>query len=82
MPDERQDSIRHGLHSPEESPSGAAAEVERRRRVAEDPPVESAMGGSSDESRPADEAQVNAARAEAEGGGAESEDLAERPGGG
>lgn len=82
MPDERQDSIRHGLHSPEESPSGAAAERERQRRLAEEHPVESGMGGSSDASRPGDEAQMNAARTEAEAADGDSEDLAERPGGG
>lgn len=71
MPDERQDSIRKGIHSPRESPRGTAAEAERKRRVAEDPPMDSAMGGSSDESRPGEEAQANAARAEAEADGAE-----------
>lgn len=45
MPDERQDPIRHGLHSPEERPSGAAAERERQRRLAEERPIESGMGG-------------------------------------
>lgn len=63
MPDERQDSIRRGIHAPEESPTGAAAERERRARVAQDPPMESAMGGTSDASRAAEDAQLNAARA-------------------
>lgn len=80
MPD---DSIRHGLHSPEERPSGAAAERERQRRLAEERPIESGMGGgSSDASRPGDEAQMTAARTEAEAADGDSEDLAERPGGG
>lgn len=68
MPDERQDSIRQGIHAPEESPSGSAAEQERQKRVAQDPPIDSAMGGSSDASRPADEAQMNAARAQSDSG--------------
>jgi cell division protein FtsN len=66
VPDERQDSIRKGIHAPEESPSGSAAERERQKRVAQDPPIDSAMGGTSDASRPADEAQLNAARAQSE----------------
>lgn len=70
MPDERQDSIRQGIQAPEESPSGAAAERERQRRVADDPAIDSAMGGGSDESRAGEEAQVDAARAGMEGGGA------------
>lgn len=69
MPDERQDSIRQGIHAPEESPSGAAAEAERRRRIAGDPTMDAAMGGTSDESTAAEEAQANAARAGAEPGG-------------
>lgn len=74
MPDERQDSIRKGIHAPEESPSGSAAEKERTERVAHDPPIDSAMGGTSDASRPGDEAQMNAARAESEGEIAEPEE--------
>jgi hypothetical protein len=71
VPDERQDSIRKGIHAPEESPSGSAAERERQKRVAQDPPIDSAMGGTSDASRPADEAQFNAARAQSEAGAAQ-----------
>lgn len=68
MPDERLDSIQQGLHAPAESPSGAAAEKARQKRLSEDPPIESAMGGSSDESSPGEEAQVNAARRSSEDG--------------
>lgn len=61
MPDERMDSIRQGLSAPPESPIGKAADRERQKQVAQDPPIEGAMGGSSDESSPGEEAQVNAA---------------------
>lgn len=73
MSDERQDSIRQGIHAPEESPSGSAAEHERQRRVAQDPPIDSAMGGTTDASRPADEAQMAAARAQSETGAGQSQ---------
>ncbi|MBW3630659.1 MAG: hypothetical protein KY464_15355 [Gemmatimonadetes bacterium] len=66
MPDERQDSIRQGIGVPEESPTGVAAEEERRKLAAEGPPIGGAMGGTSDAERPGDEAQMNAAMREAE----------------
>lgn len=62
MPDERQDSIRQGIGAPPESPEGQTAAEERRRLAAEGPPIGGAMGGTSDADRPADEAQMNAAR--------------------
>ena len=62
MPDERQDSIRKGIHAPEESPSGTEAERERQERLARDRPIDGAMGGTSDESSPAEDAQTEAAR--------------------
>lgn len=61
MPDERQDSIRQGIGVPEESPTGVAAEEERRRHAGEGPQIGGAMGGTSDADSPADEAQMNAA---------------------
>ena len=66
MPDERQDSIRQGIGVPEESPTGVAAEEERRRRAAEGPQIGGAMGGTSDAESSGDEAQMNAAMREAE----------------
>jgi hypothetical protein len=62
MPDERQDSIRQGIHAPEESPIGRAAAEARRQRAAEGPPIGGAMGGSTDSDSPAEEAQARAAR--------------------
>jgi len=67
VPDERQDSIRQGIHAPAESPSGVEAERERQRLVAQDPPIEGAMGGSTDESTAGEDAQQRAAMAESEG---------------
>lgn len=61
MPDERQDSIRQGISAPDESPTGKAAEEERRRRAAEGPQIGGAMGGTSDAERAGDEAAMNAA---------------------
>ena len=63
MPDERLDSISQGIHAPQESPSGTAAEQERLRKLREDPPIDGAMGGTSDESSAAQEAQMEAGRA-------------------
>jgi hypothetical protein len=62
MPDERQDSIRQGINSPQESQIGKQAEEERRRRAAEGPEIGGAMGGTSDADSPGDEAQSAAAR--------------------
>lgn len=62
MPDERKDSIEHGIGAPEESPAGRKAAEERRRLAAEGPPIGGGMGGTSDADRPGDEAQMNAAR--------------------
>ena len=66
MPDERQDSIRQGIGVPEESPTGVAAEEERRRLAAEGPQIGGAMGGTSDAEDAAQEAGMNAAMREAE----------------
>jgi hypothetical protein len=66
MPDERQDSIRQGIAAPEESPTGMAAEEERRKRAAEGPRIGGAMGGTSDAERAGDEAAMNAAMRQAE----------------
>lgn len=87
MPDERQDSIRQGIGVPPESPTGDAAAEERQKRAAEGPPIGGAMGGTSDADRPADEAQMDAARSDAgdtpgnaarEGGAGLNERLDER----
>ena len=66
MPDERQDSIRQGIGVPEESPTGMAAEEERRRLAAEGPQIGGAMGGTTDSEGAGEEAQMNAAMREAE----------------
>ena len=66
MPDERQDSIRQGIGVPEESPTGVAAEEERRRLAAEGPRIGGAMGGTSDAEDAGQEAGMNAAMREAE----------------
>lgn len=62
MPDERLDSMRHGIGAPPESPVAQEADAERRAELARNPspPMESAMGGSTDADRPADEAEMNA----------------------
>ncbi|HEU5210112.1 MAG TPA: hypothetical protein VFU06_12030 [Longimicrobiales bacterium] len=70
MPDERQDSIRQGIGAPDESEIGQAAREKRRLRDRETPPMDSAMGGTSDVDSPADEAQERAARRESERDGA------------
>lgn len=55
MPDERQDSIRQGIHAPEESPEGQKAAEQRRQRDADAPEIGGGMGGTSDVDAPADE---------------------------
>jgi hypothetical protein len=60
MPDERKDSIREGIGTPAESPTGREAAEERNRRAASSPPLGGAMGGTSDADSPADEAHDNA----------------------
>lgn len=62
MPDERQDSISKGINTPEESEIGRAAREARRQRDQETPPLDGAMGGTSDSDSPAEEAQERAAR--------------------
>jgi hypothetical protein len=80
MPDERQDSIRQGIHAPDESPSGAEAAEQRRQRAAQSPPIGGAMGGTSDADRPGDEALFNAQRGAGLGDeGGEAQDGGEMP---
>jgi hypothetical protein len=62
MPDERQDSIRRGINPPEESPSGQKAAAENRRRASEGPPMDGAMGGTTDAETAGEEADMNARR--------------------
>lgn len=62
MPDERMDSIRQGIGVPPESPAAKRADEERRRRTSKDPPIEGAMGGTSDAETAGDEARMDAAR--------------------
>lgn len=69
MPDERQDSIRQGIHSPEESPSGREAAEKKRKEAADAPEIGGGMGGTSDADTPADEALYDAQRREAEEAG-------------
>ena len=64
--DERQDSIRQGIGAPEESPTGKAAEQERRERAAKGPQIGGAMGGTSDAESAGDEAAMNRVRRDAE----------------
>jgi hypothetical protein len=64
MPDERKDSIEQGIGAPPESPRGQQAAREREQRAARGPEIGGAMGGTSDSDRPADEAQMNAARSD------------------
>ncbi len=59
MPDERKDSIEQGIGAPDESPTGK--EADRKRREQEGPEVGGGMGGTSDASRPGDEAARRAA---------------------
>ena len=61
MPDERMESIRQGIGVPPESPAAAKAEEERRARAAAAPPMDGAMGGTSDAESAGDEAHMNAA---------------------
>lgn len=72
MPDERQDSIRQGIHAPEESEEGQRAAEEKRRTAPDAPPIGGGMGGTSDADSPADEALYQAQR-----NAAESEDSEE-----
>lgn len=66
MPDERLDSIRQGIHTPPESPTGRAADERRAERVSNDPPIDSALGGTSDAESAGEEADMDARRRAAE----------------
>jgi hypothetical protein len=61
MPDERLDSMRQGIAPAPESPEAQQADAERREENRRHPlQMESAMGGSNDTDRPADEANLEA----------------------
>lgn len=62
MPDERLDSMRQGIGAPPESPAAKEADAERRAEIKRNPgpPMESAMGGTSDAGRAGDEAGSDA----------------------
>lgn len=62
MPDERMDSLRQGIGVPPESPAAKRAERERLARSSQDPPIEGAMGGTSDADTAGDEARSDAER--------------------
>jgi hypothetical protein len=66
MPDERLDSIQQGIHAPPESPSGVAADRRRAEKVAQEPPIEAALGGTSDAETAGQEADMNTKRRAAE----------------
>jgi len=61
MPDERLDSILQGIGVPPESQVGQEADRQRQKRLAESPPLEGGIGGTSDAETAPDEAQMNAA---------------------
>ena len=71
MPDERMESMRRGIGAPPESPEAQHAEEVRREQLAESPPLEEGLGGTSDAETAADEARMNAAlrRGAADAGG-------------
>ena len=71
MPDERMESMRQGIGAPPESPEAQHAAEVRRERLAESPPLEEGLGGTSDAETAADEAAMNAAlrRGVVDGGG-------------
>lgn len=62
MPDERLDSMAHGVGAPPESPEAQEADRRRRAELARDPgpEMEGAMGGSSDADTAGDEADMDA----------------------
>ena len=60
MPDERMESILRGIAAPPESPAAQEAAAERQARLAEEPPIEGGLGGTSDAETAADEALMNA----------------------
>lgn len=62
MPDERMESMREGVGAPPESPTAKRAEKERLRQISHDPPIDEAMGGTSDAETAGDEARMDAAR--------------------
>lgn len=62
MPDERMDSLRQGIGAPPESPAAKRAERERLRKSSHDPPIEGALGGTSDADTAGDEARADAER--------------------
>ena len=62
MPDERLDSMQHGIGAPPESPAAQHADEARRADLRENPspPMEGAMGGSNDADRAGDQADMEA----------------------
>ncbi len=61
MVDERQDSIRQGIGVPPESQVGQEAARQKQKHNAEGPPLEGAMGGTSDAETAPQESQMNRA---------------------
>lgn len=55
MSSEREDSMRKGIHPPDESPEAQRAAKEKRDDDAEAPAIGGGMGGTSDAGSPADE---------------------------
>ena len=67
MPDERAESIAHGIAPPPESERGRRAEERNREQQIRTPPEaqpDSAMGGTSDVDAPVDDAEYNRLRNE------------------
>ncbi len=60
MPDERRDSIERGIGAPDESPIGRRARTKREQQAGDAPPMDGAMGGTSDADSPGEEAQQKA----------------------
>lgn len=62
MPDERLDSMLNGMGAPPESPEAQKADEARRADLRDNPPppMESAMGGTSDAERAGDQADMEA----------------------
>jgi 2,5-diketo-D-gluconate reductase A len=76
MPSEREDSIRKGIHPPQESAAAQEAAREKRARTGDAPGSGGGMGGSSDADTPGEEALFEAQRrgstGSSEGSGADA----------